>query len=108
MRCEARQAGEYSVTAENSLGSSTRDWRLRVRPVEVVPRVTPSQVPVPETSEKIEIKSSNTKELCKQFEDSQSLAINNVSRKKRDYKEDSPPASHSRGESKLPGGGGPG
>ena len=25
--------GEWSVTAENSLGSSTRDWMMRVRPI---------------------------------------------------------------------------
>ena len=27
--------GEWSVTAENSLGSSTRDWMVRVRPCQV-------------------------------------------------------------------------
>ena len=100
VRCEARTAGEYSVTAENSLGSSTRDWRLRVRPVEAVSRVA-----VPERSEKTEIKSSNTKDLCKQFEHSQSLAINSVSCKKRDDKEEkSPSASQRGGESDPPGG----
>ena len=30
-RAEVGLGGEWSVTAENSLGSSTRDWRLRVR-----------------------------------------------------------------------------
>ena len=42
----AREAGEYTVTAENSLGSSTRDWRLRVRQPRPQPLVTarPSEV----------------------------------------------------------------
>ena len=31
-RADPATSGEWSVTAENSLGSSTRDWRLRVRP----------------------------------------------------------------------------
>ena len=40
--------GQWSVTAENSLGSSTRDWRLRVRP----PR--PREVrPLPESGESV-------------------------------------------------------
>lgn len=39
-------SGQWSVTAENSLGSSTRDWRLRVRPPR--PREVTS---VPETEE---------------------------------------------------------
>ena len=30
-RAEVGLGGEWSVTAENRLGSSTRDWRLRVR-----------------------------------------------------------------------------
>ena len=30
-RISAREEGEYSVTAENYLGSSTRDWKIRVR-----------------------------------------------------------------------------
>ena len=35
---QPRLAGEFSVTAENRLGSSTRDWQLEVRPP---PRPTP-------------------------------------------------------------------
>ena len=71
-----------------------------MRPLEAVTRVA-----VPERSEKTEIKSSNTKDLCKQFEHSQSPAINSVSCKKRDDKEEKSPSASQRGESDPPGGG---
>ena len=41
LRCGGKEAGEYSVTAENRLGNSTRDWRLRVRPLPTAHQVTP-------------------------------------------------------------------
>ena len=41
-RAEAECAGEWSVTAENSLGCSTRDWRVRVvAPAQVRPLLCP-------------------------------------------------------------------
>ena len=48
LRCGGREAGEYSVTAENRLGNSTRDWRLRLRPLPTNHQVTPpAPAPVP-------------------------------------------------------------
>ena len=78
MRCGGREAGEYSVTAENRLGNSTRDWRLRVRPPAPAPApqvaslsasttnmsrpalVSPA---APSASEKVEVKSCKTEEV---------------------------------------------
>ena len=34
-RADIGLGGEWSVTAENCLGSSTRDWRLRVRHAQI-------------------------------------------------------------------------
>ena len=44
-RAEAECGGEWSVTAENRLGCSTRDWRvLVVAPAQVRPLLPPSSV----------------------------------------------------------------
>ena len=70
VRCGGREAGEYSVTAENRLGNSTRDWRLRVRPPPPPPVPAPAPQVVspaaPSASEKVEVKSCNTEEVQQQ------------------------------------------
>ena len=48
VRCGGREAGEYSVTAENRLGNSTRDWRLRIRPLPPAPAHAPARAAGPQ------------------------------------------------------------
>ena len=61
--------GEWSVTAENSLGSSTRDWMMRVRPSQVSSE--PEKLGVEHNEDLIRVqmenKTENTMALRKTF-----------------------------------------
>ena len=64
-RVDLASGGEWSVTAENSLGSSTRDWRLRVSSGPEKPGVEHNQDLI---RVQMENKTENTMALRKTFE----------------------------------------